>query len=89
MLRNKLNMNKSTLLVVCCIGIARSRKIESDRDYQKNKEHKERVEEHKVLWKKERLLSTSNKYIETLDTNTIASFYFANSLIQLISSIEK
>ena len=61
---------------LCYIGVTRSRKIESDRDYQKNKE---RVEELRVLWKKEKLLSTINKYIETFDINTIISFYFTNS----------
>ena len=45
------------------MGVTRSRKIDSDRDYQKNKE---RVQEFKVLWKKEKLHSTINKYIETL-----------------------
>ena len=35
-------------------------KIESDRDYRENKG---RVHELKVLWKKERLHSTINKYI--------------------------
>ena len=38
----------------CYIGVARSRNIESDRDYQINKE---RVQELKVLWKGERLHS--------------------------------
>ena len=49
-------------------GVNRSRNIESDRDYQKNKEVLEhiRVQELKVLWKTEKLHSTINKYIETL-----------------------
>ena len=50
--------------------------IESDRDCQKNKE---RIQELKVLWKKEKLHSTIKKYIETFYTNTITSFYFTNS----------
>ena len=41
----------------CCIGVTRSRKIESDRDYQKNKES---VQDLKALWKKEKLHSTIN-----------------------------
>ena len=69
-----------TLLIFydCCdyIGVTRSRKIESDMGYQKNKE---RVQELKVLWKNEKLLSTINKYTETFNTNTISSFYFTNS----------
>ena len=65
----------TTLQVLCCYGF-RSRKIESDRDYQKNKE---RVQELKVLWKNEKLHSTINKYIETFEINTIACFYFSNS----------
>jgi len=44
--------------------------------YQKNKE---RVQELKVLWKKEKLHSTINKYIETLNINTITRSYFTNS----------
>ena len=52
----------------CYYGVTRSTKIESDKDYQKNKEH---VQELKVLWKKERLHSTIYKYIETFDINTI------------------
>ena len=40
-----------------------SHQIESDRDYQKNKE---RVQELKILWKNKTLYSTINKYIETL-----------------------
>ena len=58
------------------IGVTRSRKIESDRDYQKNKE---RVQELKVLWKMKRLHSTINKYTETFDINTITNFYLPNS----------
>jgi len=60
-----------TITTKCYIGVSRSRKIESDRDYQKNKEH---VQELKVLGKKEKLHSTINKYIETFDINTITSF---------------
>ena len=56
--------------------ITRSRKIESDMDYQKNKEH---VQELEVLWEEEKLHSTINKYIETFDINTITSFYFTNN----------
>ena len=56
--------------------VTRSRKIESDGDYQKNKE---RVQELKVLWKKETLYSTNNNYIETFDINMILSVYFTNS----------
>ena len=56
--------------------VYRSLQIESDRGYQKNKE---RVQELKVFWKKEKLLSTLNKYIETFDIITITSFYFKNS----------
>ena len=41
--------------------------------------NKERIQELKVLWKKEKLHSTINKYIETFDINTITSFYFSNS----------
>ena len=41
------------------MGVTRCRKIESDRDYQKNKE---RVQELKVLGKKEKLHSTIKKY---------------------------
>ena len=52
-------------------GVTRSRKIESDRDYQKNKE---RVQELKVLWKKEKLHSTINKYIEMLTFTRLQSF---------------
>ena len=48
---------------VFIMGSPDLKKIESDRDYQKNKE---RVHELKVLWKKERLHLTINKYIETL-----------------------
>ena len=55
----------------CYIGVTRSRKIKSDGDYQKNKE---RAQELKILWKKEKLLHTINKYNETFDTNTITSF---------------
>ena len=62
---------------VCCyIGVIRSRKIEFDSDYRNNKE---RVQELKALWKKEKLHSTINKYIETFDTNTITKLYFTNS----------
>ena len=50
------------------IGVTRSRKIKCDMDYLKNEE---RVQELKVLWKRERLHSTINKYIETFDINTI------------------
>ena len=60
----------------CYIGIVRSTKIESDRNYQKNKE---RVQELKVLLKKEKLLSTINRYIETFDINKLTSFYFTNN----------
>ena len=56
--------------------VATSRKIESDREYQKNKE---RVRELKVLWKKEELHSTISKYVETFHINVIASFYFTSS----------
>ena len=42
-----------------CIGLTRSRKIESDGDYQKNKE---RFPEFKILWKNEKLHSTIHKY---------------------------
>ena len=58
------------------IGVTRSGKIESDRNYQKNKA---RVQELKISWKKEKLHSTINKYIEKFDTNTITSFYFTSS----------
>ena len=61
---------------MCWIGIIRSRKIESDRDYQKSKE---RIQVLKVLWKKERLHSKINKYSVTFDINTITSVYFTNS----------
>ena len=53
------------------MGVTGFRKIESDRDYQKNKE---RIQELKILWKREKLLSTINEYIETFDTNTTTSF---------------
>ena len=33
----------------------------------------------KVLWKKERLHSTINNYIESFNIKTITSFYFKNS----------
>ena len=59
----------------CYIEVTRSRKIEFDRDYQKNEEH---VQEVKVLWKNEKLHSTINKYIETFGINTITSLYFTN-----------
>ena len=59
----------------CYIGVNRSRKIESDRDYQKNKQ---RVQELTVLWKNEKSHSTISMYIETFDTNTIIRFYFTN-----------
>ena len=62
--------------VVVIYGVTRSRKIESDSDYKKNKE---RVQELKGLWKKEKLYSTINKYIETFDINMITSFYITNS----------
>ena len=61
---------------VIIMGVTRSRKIESDRDYQKNKEC---VQELKVLGKKDKLHSTINKYIETFDINMITSFYCTNS----------
>ena len=49
------------------------KKIGSDREgYQKNKE---RVHELKVLWKKERLHATINKYIETVDVHKVTSFF--------------
>ena len=57
---------------VCYMGVTRSRKIDSDRDYQKNKE---RVQEFKVLWKKEKLHSTINKYIETLTFTWLQASY--------------
>ena len=63
-------------VVVVDIGVTRSRVIESERDFHKNKE---RVQELKVLWKNERLHSTINKYIETIDVNTITSYCFPNS----------
>ena len=59
----------------CLLVVTRSRKIESDRGYQKNEEG---VWELKVLWKKEKLHSTINKCIVTFDINTITSFYFKN-----------
>ena len=65
------------------LQVYRSRKIESDRHYQKNKE---RVQELKVLWKKKKLLSAINKYIETFDTSTIISFYFTDSHFQDFNS---
>ena len=56
--------------------VTRSRQIESDSIYLKNKE---RVQELRILWKKKKLHFTNNKYIETFDINTIISFYFTNS----------
>ena len=50
-------------IFVYYIGVTRSKKTESDTDFQK---YKERAQELKVLWKKERLHSTINTYIETL-----------------------
>ena len=47
----------------CYIGVTRFKKIEFNRNYQKNKK---RVQELKILWKNEKLHSTFNKYIETL-----------------------
>ena len=43
------------------------------------RQNKERVQELKVLWKKEKMHSTIIKYIETFDTNTITGFHFTNS----------
>ena len=60
----------------CYIEATRSKKIESDRDYQKDKE---RIQELKILLKKKKLHSTINKYTEQFDINTIISFYFTNS----------
>ena len=58
--------------VLCCyIGVTRSKKIVSDRDYQKNKE---RVQELEVLWKNETLDSTINKYIDAFDTTRLQAF---------------
>ena len=48
--RPSTNLTMSVYKFCCYIGVARSRKIGSDRDFQKNKE---RVQEFKVLWKKE------------------------------------
>ena len=53
------------------LGVTRSRKIEPDRDYQKNKE---RVQKLTVLWKKEKLYSTIKKYIETLIFTWLQAF---------------
>ena len=73
-----LSVLKSCCYIGCCaVGVTRSREIVSDRDYQEK--NKERVEELKVLWDKEELCPTINKYIETFDINTITSFYFTSS----------
>ena len=60
-----MNGGSQTLVVCYYIRVTTSRKIESDRDCQKNKE---RVQELKILWKQEKLHSTISEYIETFAT---------------------
>ena len=64
----------------CYIRVTRSRKIESDSDYQKNKE---RVQELKVLWKREKQHSKIDKYIiETLTFTRLQALFLEQSLLR-------
>ena len=65
------------------IFVTRSRKIESDRDYQKNKDC---VQELKVLWKRGILHSTINKYIEILTLTRLQAFCLQIVTFKMLNS---